>query len=107
MSIGYSRPANSPSTPSPASSIVKPSSRNCRARVSRSAGSSSSTRRRIAVSSVFAASRRVDAHLEHAAVVPEEADAVLDAVAVALFLRLDGARLVAALGLRDGLIQRD
>src|SRR5262245_44143737 len=106
-SIGYSSPANSPSTPSAASSTANPVARNCCARLSRSAGSSSRTRRRMAEASVLAPGRRVDADLEYAAVVREQPDPVFHAVAVPFFLGLRGASLVTPLRPRDRLVERD
>jgi hypothetical protein len=55
----------------------------------------------------LAAGARVDPDLEHPAVGTEQADPVLDAVAVALLLGADGARVVAPLRLRDRLVERN
>ncbi len=57
--------------------------------------------------SVLAAGCRVDAHFENAPVVAEQPDPVLDPVAMAFFLGTHGARLVAPLGPRHRLVERN
>src|SRR5690606_1278493 len=105
-STGYSRPAYRPSSPSDATSTVKPAATSSRLSDSRRISSSSTTRMRIGCLTLRAA-RCVDLHGPDATVLRQQAQDMHDApVLGATGFGADHARLVLALGLPDCGIER-
>src|SRR5579862_6694560 len=99
-SSGYSRAANNPSSPSRATSTVKPASASRSLSESRNAASSSTTSTRMPVLSSGLLDRaigRIDTHRPDLAGRIEQAQHVAAAAAVAVRLGLDHARVKALL----------
>src|SRR5579883_3171100 len=107
-SSGYSRPANRPSSPSRASSTVKPAASRRLLSDSRSTASSSTRRIRMASPpprrSAHRATRGIDAHRPHLSRIVEEPQHVDRAGTVLLGLRLHHTRVILLLDALDGLL---
>src|SRR5688572_24795568 len=105
ISSGYSLPANRPSSPSAATSTVKPCFTSCSRSPSRNAASSSTTSARILLS--HPSRGGIDADRHHASVFGKQLEHVDLAAVFVLHVGTHHARAVLRFGATHGLVERD